>query len=134
MDRPISDPQIAGIGARPELVAIRSALKAQIHAVLAKAGVSIAVSDLFGVAGRQRLAQVPLGPAYAERIGSLRDLIDILDGHEARFAVIIAQRLRGHRGHQAIQQLRGIGPVLAAVFVTEIAEVHRFAGPTHLCS
>ena len=47
---------------RAKLVAIRSGLKAQIHAVLAKAGVLIAVSDLFGVTGRQRLAKVPLGP------------------------------------------------------------------------
>ena len=50
---------------RAKLVAIRSGLKAQVHAVLAKAGVLIAVSDLFGVTGRQRLAKVPLGPAYA---------------------------------------------------------------------
>jgi len=46
---------------RAKLVAIRSGLKAQVHAVLAKAGVLIAVSDLFGVTGRQRLAEVPLG-------------------------------------------------------------------------
>ena len=45
---------------RAKLVAIRSGLKAQVHAVLAKAGVLIAVSDLFGVTGRQRLAKVPL--------------------------------------------------------------------------
>ena len=45
---------------RAKLVAIRSGLKAQVHAVLAKAGVLIAVSDLFGVAGRKRLAKVPL--------------------------------------------------------------------------
>ena len=75
---------------RAKLVATRSGLKAQIHAVLAKAGVLIAVSDLFGIAGRQRLAKVPLGPAYAERIRSLLELIDILDSHEARFAAMIA--------------------------------------------
>ena len=50
---------------RAKLVASRSGLKAQIHAVLAKAGVLIAVSDLFGVTGRQRLAKVPLSPDYA---------------------------------------------------------------------
>ena len=79
---------------RAKLVAIRSGLKAQVHAVLAKAGVLIAVADLFGVTGRQRLAKVPLGPAYAQRIRSLLELIDILDGHEARFAAMIAERLR----------------------------------------
>ena len=119
---------------RAKLVAIRSGLKAQIHAVLAKAGVLIAVSDLFGVTGRQRLAKVPLGPAYAQRIRSLLELIDILDGHVARFAAMIAERLRAQRGYQAIQQLPGVGPVLAAVFVAEIGDVHRFAGPAQLCS
>ena len=37
---------------RAKLVALRSGLKAQVHAVLAKAGVLIPVSDLFGVTGR----------------------------------------------------------------------------------
>jgi transposase len=119
---------------RAKLVAIRSGLKAQIHAVLAKAGVVIAVSDLFGVSGRQRLAKVPLGPAYAERVRSLLELIDILDSHEARFAAMIAARLETHRGYQAIQQLPGIGATLAAVFVAEIGDVHRFTDAAHLCS
>jgi transposase len=95
---------------RAKLVAIRSGLKAQIHAVLAKAGVVIAASDLFGVTGRQRLAKVPLGSAYAQRIRSLLELIDTLDGHEARFAAMIAKCLEADRGYQAIQHLPGVGP------------------------
>ena len=61
---------------RAKLVAIRSGLKAQVHAVLAKVGVLIAVSDLFGATGRQRLAKVPLADGYAERVRSLLELID----------------------------------------------------------
>jgi len=119
---------------RAKLVAIRSGLKAQVHAVLAKAGVLIAVSDLFGVGGRQRLAKVPLADAYAQRVRSLLELIDILDGHETRFAALIAKRLDADRGYQAIQQVPGIAVTLAAVFVAEIGDVHRFASPAHLCS
>lgn len=119
---------------RAKRVAIRSGLKAQVHAVLAKAGVLIAVSDLFGVAGRQRLAKVPLAAAYAERVRSLLELIDTLDSHEARFAALIATQLDTHRGYQALQQVPGIGPVGAAVFVAQIGDVHRFAGPAQLCS
>ncbi|WP_405910073.1 MULTISPECIES: hypothetical protein [unclassified Streptomyces] len=40
-----------------ELVALRSGLKAQVHAVPAKAGVLIPTSDLFGIDGRARLEQ-----------------------------------------------------------------------------
>jgi transposase len=119
---------------RAKLVAIRSGLKAQVHAVLAKAGVLIAVSDLFGVAGRKRLAKVPLAAAYAERVRSLLELIDTLDGHEARFAALIAKQLDADRGYQAIQQVPGIGVTLAAVFVAEIGDVGRFTGPAQLCS
>lgn len=119
---------------RAKLVAIRSGLKAQVHAVLAKAGVLIAVSDLFGAAGRQRLAKVALCPAYAQRVRSLLELIDILDGHEARFAALIAEQLGADRGYQTIQQIAGVGPVLAAVFVAEISDVHRFTDAAHLCS
>ncbi|CQD23897.1 transposase IS116/IS110/IS902 family protein [Mycobacterium lentiflavum] len=119
---------------RAKLVALRSGLKAQTHAVLAKAGVLITAADVFGVTGRQRLAKVPLERAYAERIHSLLELIDTLDGHETRFAAMIAERLRTHRGYQAIQQLPGVGPVLAAVFVAEVGDVHRFKDPAHLCA
>lgn len=41
---------------RAKLVALRSGLKAQVHAVLAKEGVAVPMSDLFGKAGMQLLA------------------------------------------------------------------------------
>ena len=119
---------------RAKLVAIRSGLKAQIHAVLAKAGVSIAASDLFGVTGRQRLARVPLGSAYAERVRSLLELIDILDGHEARFAAMIAERLETNVAIKRSSTCPASGRCWPAVFVAEIGDVHRFACPAQLCS
>ncbi|KAF0962827.1 IS110 family transposase [Rhodococcus sp. T7] len=119
---------------RAKLVAIRSSLKAQVHSVLGKAGVQIAVSDLFGVTGRARLARVPLGEAYAHRVLSLLQLIDTLDTQEARFTALIARRLDGDPGYRAIQEIPGVGPVLAAIFVAEIGDVHRFSGPDRLCS
>ncbi|HZE15945.1 MAG TPA: IS110 family transposase, partial [Mycobacterium sp.] len=47
---------------------------------------------------------------------------------------MIAEQLDTHRGYQAIQQVPGIGATLAAVFVAEIGDVHRFTDPAHLCS
>jgi transposase len=47
---------------------------------------------------------------------------------------VIADLLAGHRGYQVIQQLPGIGPVLAAVIVAEIGEVTRFSNAAQLCS
>ena len=37
-------------------------------------------------------------------------------------------RLAADPGYRAVQQIPGIGPVLAAVFVAEIGDVHRFPG------
>jgi transposase len=37
-------------------------------------------------------------------------------------------------GYAALQTIPGIGPTLAAVFVAEIADGHRFAGPDKLAS
>ncbi|CAG7640577.1 transposase [Rhodococcus opacus] len=101
--------------------------------MLGKAGVQIAVSDLFGVTGRARLARVSLGKAYAQRVLSLLQLIDTLDTQETRFTALIACRLDGDPGYRAIQEIPGVGPVLA-IFVAEIGDVHRFSGPDRLCS
>ncbi|WP_199562122.1 hypothetical protein [Micromonospora deserti] len=40
---------------RAKLVALRSGLKAQVHAVLAKCGVAVPMSDLFGVGAARKL-------------------------------------------------------------------------------
>jgi hypothetical protein len=55
---------------RAKLVALRTGLKCQVHAVLAAAGVSVVMSDLFGVAGSQLLAGVRLAPAMRARVDS----------------------------------------------------------------
>ena len=47
---------------------------------------------------------------------------------------MIADLLAGDRGYQVIQQLPGIGPVLAAVITAEIGDVTRFRTAAQLCS
>ena len=49
---------------RCKLVALRSGLKAQVHAVLAKQGVRVPMSDLFGVAGTQLLDELALDAPF----------------------------------------------------------------------
>src|SRR6266540_2164023 len=64
---------------RAKLVALRSGLKAQVHAVLAKQGVRVPMSDLFGVAGTRLLDELHLERAYALRVASLRRLLAAYD-------------------------------------------------------
>ena len=49
-------------------------------------------------------------------------------------ANLVAGRLRSHPGYQAIQQIPGVGLILAAVFVAEIGDITRFARAGQLAS
>ncbi len=117
---------------RAKLVALRSGLKAQVHAVLAKQGVPVPMSDLFGVAGTALLDRLGLDPAYAARVGSLRRIIDLLDFEIDAVTRRVTAQLAADPGYRAILVIPGVGPVLAAVFVAEIGEITRFGNPAQL--
>jgi transposase len=119
---------------RAKLVGLRSNLRCQVHAVLAGAGVPVVMSDLFGAAGQQLLGRVELAPAARARVNSALRLIENLDFEVELFAKLVAGRLREHPGYTAIQQIPGIGPVLAAVLVAEIGDIARFERPAQLAS
>ena len=119
---------------RAKLVAVRSGLKAQVHAVLARQGVTVTVSDLFGVGGRQLLDRPALEAPFAARMGALRRLIDAFTFEIDIAGQRIAAELTSHPGYRAVQAIDGVGPVLAGVFMAEIGDVHRFARPEQLCS
>src|SRR6476659_8789749 len=119
---------------RAKLVGIRSGCKCEVHAVLAKCGVQVLMSDLFAPAGIGLLERLDAPAPYLARVGSLRRLIDDLDVEIDLFARLIRGRLVTDPGYRAVQTIPGIGPVLAAVFVAEIGDVHRFPGPAQLAS
>jgi transposase len=119
---------------RHKLVRLRSGLKAQVHATLAKEGVNVDVSDLFGVGGTALLDSVELAPAYGARVASLRSLIAAYDREVAAFDAAVAAELTAHAGYRAIQAIAGVGPTLAAVFVAEVGDVSRFKSAAHLAS
>ena len=123
---------------RAKLSRWRSSMKTSIHAVLAKRGVVVPMSDLFGVEGTALLdalcavggpvgGELRLEPEYTARVGSLRGLLGVLEGEITEFDRRIAAVPAGHPGYRTIQQISGIGPVFAAVFVAEIGDVARFA-------
>jgi transposase len=119
---------------RQKLVGLRTSCKDQVHAVLAKIGVPVTCSDIFGVAGSAWLDQLGLPQPYAGKITSLRQLTTELTPEITMLSEVIADLLAGDRGDQVIQQLPGIGPVLAAVIIAEIGDVTRFASAARLCS
>jgi transposase len=119
---------------RAKLVRLRSALKAQVHAVMGKHGV-LPTRGGHVRARRQRPARRARPAAgYAWRLKSLRELIGVYDKEVARLDKAIAAQMRNHRGYRAIQAIDGVGPVLGAVMVAEIGDISRFASADRLCS
>jgi transposase len=92
----------------------------------------VPLSDLFGVAGSQLLDGLELAKPYAARIASLRRIMDALDFEIDVFDKLARGRLAADPGYRAVQTIPGIGPVLGAVLVAEIGDVHRFASADKL--
>jgi transposase len=119
---------------RHKLVEQRTSCKDQVHAVLAKCGIPVRHSDIFGRQGPAWPDELVLPAPYAGKVASLRALTGVLDGEIARLGQQAADMLAGDQGYAAIRQLPGIGPVLGAVIVAEIGDVSRFRKPGQLCS
>jgi transposase len=117
---------------RAKLVGLRAHCKAEVHAVLAKCGIQVLMTDLFGVDGTALLDRLKLPAPYAARIASLRRLLEDLEFEIDLFTNLVQGRLRTDPGYTAVQQIPGIGPVLGAVFVAEVGDVSRFATASQL--
>jgi transposase len=111
---------------RVKLVRIRTSCKSQVHAVLAKLGITVTCSDIFGVWGSTWLDGLELGQPYAGKVASLRTVAKELTAEITVLEAVIGDLLAGHDGYRAVQDLPGIGPLLAAVLVAEIGDITRF--------
>jgi transposase len=92
------------------------------------------MTDLFGVAGRELLDRAVFSAPYRARIDSLLRVIDCLQFEIDLFAGLARVQLVADPGYTALRTIPGIGEILAAVFVAEVGDVHRFAGPDKLAS
>ena len=97
---------------RCKLVHIRTSCKDQVHGVLAKLGIEVTCSDIFGAWGTRWLDELPLPQPYCWKVASLRQLIGWLTSEITVLEQVTADLLAGHDGYRAVQELPGIGPVL----------------------
>jgi transposase len=119
---------------RARLVQLRSGLKAQVHAVMAKEGVLPKHTDMFCARGKRQLDEMELARNYAIRVQSLREVIDVYDREITMLERDIHQHVKDDPGYHALQAIDGVGPTIAAILVAEIGDVTRFPTPAHLCS
>ena len=121
---------------RAKLVALRSGLKAQVHAVMAKNGILPARVEMFGPGGQAQLDQISrdVPMAFTIRLESLRDLVEIYDREVDMLERELHRQLKDDAGYQAIQKIVGVGKVIGAIFVAEIGDVRRFSNPEKLSS
>jgi len=119
---------------RQKLVQQASGVKAQVHAVLAKCGIAVPMDDLFGVSGMRLLERVALPVVFRDRVDSQLRVIDALETEVARFDTKIKAFMYAHPAYAVLEQIPGVGPVFAAVFIAEIGDISRFADAGRLCS
>jgi transposase len=117
---------------RQKLVQLRTSCKDQVHGVLAKLGIEVTCSDIFGAWGTRWLDELPLPQPYSWKVASLRQLIGWLTAEITVLEQVTAELLAGHDAYRAVQQLPGIGPVPVAV--DGIGDITRFRHPARLCS
>ena len=111
---------------RRQLVKTATSVKAGIRALLAKHGIRLAISNLDGLAGAALLDTLDLPGSYGQRLAAQRRLLLVVNDEIAAVEVELDRRLKNHAGYRNLLTIKGIGPVLAAVFVVEIGDVTRF--------
>jgi len=92
------------------------------------------VGELWGPTGSAQLDRLELPEAYALRLDSLRNLLDVYDRAIGELDGHIHAELKGDAGYRALMTLPGVGKVIAAIFVAEIGDIARFDSAKKLCN
>jgi transposase len=118
---------------RGQLVWARSRAKNQIHAVLMRCLVGRApFSDLFGVKGRRRLADLDLPEEERETVDAAMRQIEFLDREIAAVERLIAGSALGSPEIRRLMTVPGVNVIVAASFLTAIGDIGRFESPRKL--
>jgi transposase len=121
---------------RMALVEQRTKLKNRLHATLAKYGLSVEVSDLFGKKGRELLGQalqkLPLETQFASQrmLETLDALAEQIGALENRMKAVFEETDEA----RLLKTLPGVGFILSVVMSGEIGEIGRFSCADRLAS
>jgi transposase len=113
----------------------RIRLKNRIHATLAKYALAIPdVTDLFGCAGRELLAElvVQLPPHTRFATETLLEQLELVEEQVFQFETRMQQVFTESPALTRVMTLPGVGFVLGLVILLEVGDVHRFPHASHL--
>ena len=121
---------------RQTLIKHRTQTKNRIHAVLASYNLVSPVADLFGVQGREWLAQqlevvrLAAKQAITVDLALIDELNTLVEMIESQIKLTPQQK----HDHQLLMTLPGVGKVVATIMVAEIGDIRRFDSPKALCN
>jgi transposase len=119
--------------ARHALVQVRTALINRLRAVLLRQGIADA-RRLARTADDSWLAQLALPPHAAASVARLRQVLAVVRREAAQAEAEVRRATDADPIAITLQQLRGIGPVLALMIRAEIGDIRRFPTAGHLAS
>ena len=117
---------------RLHLVHHRVGLKNRIHASLIAFGHPCPTSDLFGVHGRERLAELAFPEPWRSDIAACLELIDHLDTQITGIEADLRREGADHRYVPLLMTVPGISWILAYTIAAEIGDIGRFETPKKL--
>ena len=118
---------------RSQLVWARSRAKNQIHAVLMRQLVGRPpFSDVFGVKGRQWLAELQLAFEERETVDAAMRQIEFLDEEIKAVEQLIAQAALGSGEIKRLMSVPGVNVIVGATFMAAVGDIHRFKNPRKL--
>ncbi len=115
----------------------RSKAKNRIHAALAAYNLISPVTDLFGVTGREYLAEVmekELRPSARQVVEDHLAMIDHLTERIHAIEKNISLNERQNHIVNILKSMPGVGRLIALILLAEIGDISRFHSPKALCS
>ena len=118
---------------RHALVQTRTALINRLRAVLLRQGIADA-RRLARTADDTWLTTVAVPPRAAASLATLREVLTVVRAATARVETEVRRVAATDPVAHRLQELRGIGPLLALTIRAEVGDVHRFPTGAHLAS
>jgi transposase len=122
---------------RDQLVRLRTQAKNRIHAVLAGYNLVSPVSDLFGIKGRQYLAEVSEGDLCTMARCVVQDHLDLVEYLNQQIEGLESEIVLSPEQEKTIRLLKtmpGVGRMIAVTILAEIGDIQRFNSPKALCN